>query len=796
MNAAIIKGEAIRVTGIVQGVGFRPTVWKLAHQADLVGQVWNDSEGVLIHVWGDEDNLSDFASRLKIEAPSLAKIDHIYRSLLNTDIIPPKDFTIMVSQTGQINTCVAPDATTCPVCLEEIFDPSNRRYRYPFTNCTHCGPRMSIIKGIPYDRVNTSMSDFKMCPICQNEYNDPADRRFHAQPNACHQCGPKVWLEDRQGRRVDEDADCDIIETTSRLIRQGHIVAIKGIGGIHLACDASNRDAVKRLRQRKHRYYKPLALMARDMTMIKLFVKVNKTEETLLSSYAAPIVILQKKNDHHSENQVSSELAPGQNSLGFMLPYTPLHHLLMQNMTWPIVLTSANKSGEPQVTNNEDSHQRLDKIADYYLLHDRDIVNRLDDSVLRVMDGMPRFLRLARGYAPLILNLPDDFPRTYTDKGKGSILSMGGELKNTFSLLKNGKIILSQYIGDLEYSITYQDYQHNLLLYRQFFDFKPTVIAVDKHPDYLSTKWGQQIAIIDDVPLTKVQHHHAHIASCMLEHGLGFNTKNVLGIALDGLGFGDDNTIWGGEFLQVNYQQCKRIGSFQTIRMLGGTKAMYEPWRNTLAYLLNIFNWDKVHENSATIKKYSDLDIICFLKTKPINNLKIMAKNGLNSPNASSAGRLFDAVAAALGICREQVSYEGQAAIELEALASQYFESQAENDYDYEFKNQQIIWTRMWLALLEDLNNKINPGIIAARFHQCVARAVSQTAYSLCRQYKLKTVVLSGGVFQNRLLLERTTSLLREQHLNVISPVLVPMNDAGIAVGQAVVTSALNKIGS
>ncbi|MCW8928836.1 MAG: carbamoyltransferase HypF [Gammaproteobacteria bacterium] len=783
-----MKGEEIRVSGIVQGVGFRPTVWTLAHESGLVGQVWNDSEGVLIHIWGSVEDLDNFAARLESEVPPLAQIDCIQRTPLELNKAIPSDFQIIISQSGLVNTRVASDAATCPECLEEVFDPSNRRYRYPFTNCTHCGPRMSIIKSIPYDRANTSMSAFQMCPQCQNEYDDPADRRFHAQPNACHKCGPKIWLEDRQGNRVYEKSD--VIDTAADLIRQGKIVAIKGIGGIHLACDATNHSTVQNLRQRKHRYQKPFALMAKNMTMVKTYANVNEVEEQQLNSRSAPIVILKTVNNVQIDDALLAEslfieelsvaLAPGQNSLGFMLPYTPLHHLLMQNMVHPIVLTSANQSDEPQVTRNGEAHQRLDQIADYYLMHDRDIVNRLDDSVVRLMDDESRFLRLARGYAPMTLALPDDFPDSE------NILAMGGELKNTFCLLKKGKVNLSQYIGDLENAATFQDYKHNLLLYQQLFDFKTEVIAVDMHPNYLSTQLGQQMAAEDDIKLFSIQHHHAHIASCMLEHGLAYKTQAVLGIALDGLGYGMDKNIWGGEFLLANYHECQRLAYFQPTQMLGGAQAMHEPWRNTLAYLLKAFDWGEL------TKKYSHLEIIRFLKTKPIKNLQIMAEKGLNSPNASSAGRLFDAVAAALGVCCEHAAYEGQAAIELEALASLHFDSQAEHAYGFNYQEQQIIWQPMWTALLDDLSQNIEPAIIAARFHHCVAQAVAQTAVSLCAQKNIQTVVLSGGVFQNALLLERTSLLLREQQLTVLSPLSAPMNDAGLSIGQAAIALALS----
>ncbi len=765
-----MEREAIRVTGIVQGVGFRPNVWRLAHECGLRGQVWNDAEGVLIHAWGSSQVLDIFVQRLRNEPPPLASIEDIFRARLDTPADIPKDFRIVESRKGTPHTGVAADAATCPECLAEVLDPANRRYRYPFTNCTHCGPRLSIVRAIPYDRANTSMAAFPMCAQCQAEYANPADRRFHAQPNACPECGPQIWLQDSDGQRLSEG---DAIENAAGLIRAGKIVAIKGIGGIHLACDAGNAEAVDALRRRKHRYHKALALMARDIDMIKCFAEVDDAEVALLNDRAAPIVVLDACGE-----RLAPAVAPAQNSLGFMLPYTPLHHLLMQHMNRPIVLTSGNRSEEPQSIDNQDAQQRLDQIADYYLLHDRDIVNRLDDSVLRMADGHPRFLRRARGYAPRPVLLPDGFA------SPANILAMGGELKNTFCLLQDGRAILSQHIGDLENVDTCQDYQHNLQLYRQLFDFMPSVIAIDRHPNYLSTQWGRAMAAEEGVQLVEVQHHHAHIAACMAEHGLSQESGKVLGVALDGLGFGDDGSLWGGEFLLADYRGFQRLTHFQPVPMLGGVQAIHEPWRNTFAHLLDSLGWERVVED------YPQLEIVDFLNERPLVNLQTMARKGLNSPPASSAGRLFDAVAAALGVCRECAGFEGQAAIELEALAAAHFEHQANFAYGVELRGDCLNWTPLWSALLKDLADGVAPGIIAARFHQAVANAVATTANGLCRQHDVDTVVLSGGVFQNRLLLARSSFLLREQGLSVLSPIATPANDGGLSLGQAVIALA------
>ena len=765
--------ESIRVTGIVQGVGFRPTVWRLAKDVGIVGRVWNDAEGVFIQAWGSRESLDLFARRIKTEQPPLSRIEKIVRSVAEDAGDAPGDFRIVVSRKGDVRTDVAADAATCPACLAEVLEPSNRRYRYPFTNCTHCGPRLSIIKAVPYDRASTSMAAFPMCADCQAEYEDPADRRFHAQPNACPNCGPQVWLEDTEGMRLEANEGGDVIETAARLIRQGRILAIKGIGGIHLACDAANGEAVDALRRRKHRYHKAFALMARDVEIITRFARVSEMEAELLRDRSSPIVVLNAMGE-----RLSGGVAPGQSTLGFMLPYTPLHHLLMRDMPGPIVLTSGNRSDEPQTIGNQDARERLNGIADCYLLHDREIVNRLDDSVLRVADETPRFLRRARGYAPQPILLPKGF------SGGTNILAMGGELKNTFCLLKQGRAILSQHMGDLEDAATHKDYRHNLELYRRLFDFQPSLIAVDRHPDYLSTQLGRTMAADEGLRLVEVQHHHAHIAGCMAEHGLSLDTGKVLGVALDGLGLGTDGTIWGGEFLVADYHGFERAAYFEPIHMLGGAQAMREPWRNTFAHLSHGMEWDRVCE------RYGDLELIRYLKAKPLATLRTMASKGLNSPQASSAGRLFDAVAAAVGLCRDWAGYEGQAAVELEALASPCFDQQSASAYGFELRDKRLSWAPLWSALLTDLGEGVAPDVIASRFHHGLASAVARTADRLCGHHELQTVILSGGVFQNRLLLDRTAHLLRSQGLRVLSPEATPANDGGLSLGQAIIAYA------
>ena len=765
--------QCIRVTGLVQGVGFRPNVWRLAQVCHIAGTVRNDSSGVLIEAWGSDTALADFQQQLCSDIPPLARIDSIQITVLEA-ACPHDDFRIIASESGEIHTGVVADAAMCPACRADIFDPSNRRYRYPFTNCTHCGPRLSIVRSIPYDRANTSMAGFAQCPDCLREYTNPADRRFHAQPNACSTCGPKVWLEDMAGQGIaPTGTERDCIDTASRLLREGHILALMGLGGVHLVCDATNETAVATLRQRKRRYQKPLALMARDIEVIRQYCYMSEAEAVLLHSKHAPIVLL--------ERRVGGEMP----TLGFMLPYTPLHALLLESWDTPLVMTSANLSEEPQCITIVETRQRMQGIADYLLLHNRPIVNRVDDSVTRILAGKPRIIRRARGYAPEPINLPLGFADALP------LLAMGGELKNTFALLRDGQAILSQHLGDLEDARTWHEYTHTLQLYRDLFQHQPQAIVVDKHPGYRSTQLGQQWAREQGLPLIEVQHHHAHVAACMAENGWSLDGGKVLGIVLDGLGYGDNGTLWGGEFLLADYSGYKRVGHFKSIAMLGGTQAILQPWRNTWAHL-QALGWSEV----STC--FADLELIQFLQQQPLATLETMLARGLNSPSSSSCGRLFDAVAAALNCSRESISYEGQAALELEALTPACLLNIVPA-YPFALeKNAAGCWeidpAPLWYALLKDLQTGYCREAIAAQFHQGLIHIISELAQRLWVEYpEIKAIALSGGVFQNAILFNGISQRLQGLGQQVLTHQHVPTNDGGIALGQAVIGAIRQK---
>ncbi|TBR57538.1 carbamoyltransferase HypF [Westiellopsis prolifica IICB1] len=792
--------EEIRVRGTVQGVGFRPTVYRLAKACGLRGDVCNDGEGVLIRASGTDVSIEEFIKRLKQECPPLARINQLTRKRYQTEIVF-HDFVISHSISSTVKTEIVPDAATCPQCQAEIFDFYSRWYRYPFTNCTHCGPRLSIIRAIPYDRCNTSMAAFAMCAECAKEYNDVENRRFHAQPVACHVCGPKATLERADGKPITASmfSMLDDVDAVCTLLQRGEIVAIKGIGGIHLACDATNETAVQKLRQRKQRYHKPFALMARDLEVIEKYCTISDKERELLQSPAAPIVLLQAKkleghggqksnlsslSPHTSLSSLSPSVAPGQKTLGFMLPYTPLHHLILKRMNRPIVLTSGNLSDEPQCIDNDEAREKLSQIADYFLLHNREIVNRVDDSVVRVIGNQIQTIRRARGYAPAPIKLPPGFEQA------PAILAMGGELKNTFCLLKNGQAILSQHLGDLENAATFTAYQNTLNLYLNLFEHQPEAIAIDKHPEYLSTKLGQELASANQIPIYSTQHHHAHIAACMAENNLPLNSSPVLGIALDGLGYGEDGTLWGGEFLLANYYQFQRLATFKPVAMIGGEQAIYQPWRNTYAQLISAFTWEEI------TSKYDNLEIIKFLENKPLPLLKQMVSKSINSPLTSSVGRLFDAVAAAIGICREECNYEGQAAMEIEALVDLNILNNHEYNQNYPFKIKFLdnIYcidpSPMWQALLNDLQQQTALEVIATKFHISLAQAIVTMINYLSQQHHIKTIVLSGGVFQNCILLEQITKYLKNSDINTLTHSLTPCNDGGLSLGQAVIAAA------
>ena len=774
----------IRVRGLVQGVGFRPHVWHVAQAEGITGTVCNDNNGVLIEAWGTHSQFTTFVTRLQAELPPLARIDQLEHQLMpnETSAAPPHDFRIISSHGGEVHTGIVPDAHLCAACNAEVFDPNNRRYRYPFTNCTHCGPRLSIVQGIPYDRTNTSMAAFALCPACEQEYRNPADRRFHAQPNACPVCGPQYWLESNDGESIPTTAPArDCLDTATLLLRQGKILAVMGLGGVHLVCDATNAAAIDVLRQRKRRYQKPLALMARDLVVVRRYCHVNDAEAALLHSTAAPIVLLANHTTgetHALPPQIG--MAQGK-QLGFMLPYTPLHALLLETWDTPLVMTSANLSEEPQCITLAETRERLRDIADYFLLHNRPIVNRVDDSVARVIGGKPRLLRRARGYAPAPLALPSSF------HAAPPLLAMGGELKNTFALLRDGQVTLSQHLGDLEEARTWREYTRTLQLYRELFAHTPQAIVVDKHPAYRSTQGGQQLARELAVPLIEVQHHHAHLAACLAENGWELHDGKVLGIVLDGLGYGDDGTLWGGELLLADYVSAERVGHFKPVAMPGGTQAILQPWRNLWAQLHSA-GWD------ALAAQFGELDVWQFLQQQPLATLQTMLQKGLNSPLSSSCGRLFDAVAAALDCSRASIQYEGQAAIELEAITPACL-LHLVPPYPFAVQTNpagllEIDPAPMWWALLHDLQSGYDRATVAAHFHQGLLQVLVDSCALLAAQHALKTVVLSGGVLQNVLLFTHLQARLQARGLTVLTHSQVPTNDGGLSLGQAAIAAA------
>jgi hydrogenase maturation protein HypF len=777
----------IRVRGCVQGVGFRPTVWRIARDLGLAGEVLNDSEGVLVHLGGTQRDIDAFLAQLEREPPPLARIEHIAVSRFAGAL--PQTFRIGDSVGGAARTQVAPDAMLCAACAAEIVDPFNRRFRYPFTNCTHCGPRLTILRGIPYDRGRTTMAPFAMCAQCAAEYADPADRRFHAEPTACHACGPRVRLLRLDGRATsfDQHSMLDDVDAVYGLLRKGEVVAIKGIGGYQLACDATLVRAVAQLRERKQRDAKPFALMARDLDVIRRYCQVDADEARALTSREAPIVLLRA----NGAEQLPEAVAPGLATLGFMLPTTPLHFLVLRRMNVPVVMTSGNASDEPQVIDDADAQARLRGIATYALVHDREIANRVDDSVVRVVAGRTRTLRRARGYAPAPIALPPGFETA------PQLLAMGGELKTTFCLVKDGEAVLSQHQGDLENVATYDDYRKNLALYAELFDHLPVVLVADRHPEYLSSKLARERATQAHVGLIEVQHHYAHVAACLAENGRPLAAPPVLGIVLDGLGWGDDDTLWGGEFLLANYRECTRLGTFKSVAMPGATQAVREPWRNLYAHLVAEMGW------AAFTLNFAELELHDFLAGKPRATLDAMIKGGLNAPLASSCGRLFDAVAAAAGLCRERQRYEGEAAMRLEALVDTDTLRDEDEQLAYPFAIPKLRASglpyieplAMWNALLGDLILRTPVPVIAARFHKGLAKALVAMTTKLARRDaedgpRFDTVALSGGCFQNRVLFEQTVRRLEATGFTVLTHAAVPANDGGLALGQAAIAAA------
>jgi len=741
------------IQGIVQGVGFRPFVFRIAHEQNLTGWVRNTPAGVEIEIQGSDAGLLSFEYALESRLPPLAQVT----SHTCTDIPVGNDtsFTILPSGTGAADIQIAPDSALCPDCLRELFDPDDRRFRYPFITCTNCGPRYSIITGIPYDRLNTTMAAFPLCPDCQREYQDPLDRRFHAQPIACHACGPQVRLLTYSGEKI--AARDDAVAQAIELLKKGAILAIKGIGGYHLAVDACNHGAVQRLRERKVRDEKPFAVMAPSLEAARELAQMNRMEEQLMSSPEAPIVIVKKRPN----TPLSALIAPHNGWLGLMLPYTPLHHLLMHCGFTALVMTSGNISDEPVAFEDGEALQRLAGIADYFLLHDRPIHIRCDDSVLRVFQGRPLLYRRARGYAPRGIKLPFAVQ---------PLLAAGAELKSAICIADGDRAVLSQHIGDLQNQATLDSFSHTVTHLSGILAIKPELVACDLHPDYLSSRFAEGSGL----PLTHVQHHHAHLASCMAENGLD---GEVIGIIFDGTGYGSDGTIWGGEFLVGGYHGYRRAGHFRPTPMPGGDAAVREPWRMAMSYLHQALG-----ETAFTI----DHPVARILPEKERAIFAQMLRRGINSPLTSSCGRLFDAVAALLNV-RHIVSYDGQGALELEAAAETAEEEVTSYPYTFIFTHEnplQLDFSPMFTDILDEINTGIQASAIAYRFHHTVASAATDVCLHISAAARLNRVILSGGVFQNRLLSEMIYTALTHKGLNVFTHRLVPPNDGGIALGQ------------
>lgn len=788
MRQAISESVEIRVRGRVQGVGFRPTVWRYARQLGLVGEVMNDGEGVLVRARGDRALVNLLIDRILNAPPPLGRVDEIevrsYAGILQDE------FEIAESVQGSAHTEVSPDAALCADCARETTDPFGRRFRYPFTNCTNCGPRLSIVQGIPYDRQQTTMARFALCGDCGTEYQDPGDRRFHAEAIACHACGPRAKLVRLDGRpfSFEQFSMLDDVDAACSLIQRGEIVAIKGIGGYQIACDATRTDAVALLRRLKRRDGKPFALMARDIGIIRRFCRVDAIEEAELDSAAAPIVLLRADGPE----RLPDAIAPGLKTLGFMLPTTPLHLLLLRRMDRPVVMTSGNLSNEPQITDDLELQERLRGIASFALTHNREIANRIDDSVVRVVSGQARVLRRARGYAPSPIKLPSGF------EAAPDLLAMGGELKATFCLVKDGAAILSQHQGDLEDVSTFDDYNKNQALFASLFEHKPSALVADMHPEYLSSKLARRRAAGSDLPLIEIQHHHAHVGACLVENGYPLEGPPVLGVVLDGLGWGEDGTFWGGEFMLADYRGYRRRGTFKPVAMLGGAQAVREPWRNLYAHLMAEMSWPELSMN------FGELDIYSYLASKPRATLDAMLKSRINAPIASSCGRLFDAVAAALGLCRDVQSYEGEAAAQLEALVDEDLLRREDETLAYPLTIPNLPGSdvpyieplAMWNAILGDLILNTPTTVMATRFHKGLAKVIVAMTRKLAQASEddetrvFNTVALSGGCFQNRILLEEVSRRLEREQFAVLSHALVPANDGGLSLGQAAIAAA------
>jgi len=750
----------IHITGIVQGVGFRPFIYNLAKDHNLTGWVRNSASGVDIEVTGNEQVQNAFLADIRHTAPPLSQIDEMVAEAIELRVF--SDFTIIKSEDQDSDFIpVSPDVAVCSQCQAELFNPQDRRFRYPFINCTNCGPRFSIIKDIPYDRPQTTMAGFAMCPDCLREYENPQDRRFHAQPIACPKCGPQVWLEVPAGTK--ESAKDQAVIQAQKMLSEGKILAIKGLGGFHLACDATNPAAVDQLRKRKKRSEKPFALMAFDLETIQKYAVISEQGLKLLTSPQAPIVLLPVKP---AARKFAESVAPGQKSLGFMLPYTPLHLLLLEPGTDApevLVMTSGNMSEEPIVHEDQSAREKLGAVADGFLLHDRPIHRRIDDSVFALVEDQPYPVRRARGYAPNPIRVTETLPQ---------ILATGPHMKNTFCLTRDRYAFVSHYIGEMENWETYQDYLRAIQHYEALFRIHPIAIGYDLHPDYLSTRYALERANREHLPLYPVQHHHAHLAAGMIENGLSLD-QTVAGFIYDGTGFGTDGTIWGGEVLIGNCKDFSRHLHLKPVPLPGNEVSIRKPARMALSMLwANNLPWDP------------NLPSVQALSLVEQNALRNQLEKNINAPLTSSMGRLFDAVAALIGL-RQSINYEAQAAIELEALA----DDRQLGYYPWEVEGDQIIVKPTLSAILTDLSSGVCTAEISAKFHQTLAQMTSEIASQIHKTTGIRQFVLSGGVWQNRFLLERTLTLLRDSGFEALIHHQLPPNDGCIAFGQAMIAS-------
>jgi hydrogenase maturation protein HypF len=754
----------LKVFGIVQGVGFRPYVYRLALKYGLAGMVSNTVEGVLIRAQGPCSSLRAFVKALKDEVPRLACITYIEQRHIEARL-GRKGFVILASQSGSgRKVLISPDVAVCGKCVRELFDPEDRRYGYPFINCTDCGPRFTVIEDMPYDRPNTSMKVFPMCKDCAKEYHDPRDRRFHAQPNACWTCGPSLFWHGSNGGLVPSD---DPVSDAAKALRQGHIVAIKGLGGFHLAVNAGSEKSVALLRARKGRRSKPLAVMVRDIDAARRFCHISSEEAGLLVSLEGPIVLLKKNEDA----DLASNLSPGINDLGLMLPYTPLHHLLLGQGDCPeaLVMTSGNPCNSPICTGNDEALHRLSGIADYFLLHDREIVARADDSVLKVAAGKARMIRRSRGYVPRPVRMPWRLPQ---------ILACGGDLKNTFCLAKGREAFLSQHIGDMGVPDTLDFFRQGLEHLKVVLGIMPETVVCDLHPDYFSTRQARELLL----PYTAVQHHHAHAVSVMAEHGID---GTVLAVIMDGAGYGPDGTVWGGELLLASRSGYRRMGRLGHLPLPGGDAAAKAPWRMGLSILWATFGPDGLANSVLPA-------MLCSIPEEKRRVVAQMMAMGLNSPATSSCGRLFDAVAAVIGL-RSESEYEGQAAMELESLACKCSGeiSLKRPGYPLAIREKKGLWVidlhGLTEAIINDLRDKVPKKAIALRFHVWLARSIVLLLKRLSDETGIKTVVLAGGCMQNALLLQVLVDLLGCEGFFVYSGEQIPANDGGLSLGQVVI---------